>query len=87
MIKVLCSITSRLSFGTLGVITALYFFRFWHDFSIDGGYPLFATIMSEYAYKKTCDTFIAVVFTMQGLAILTGGMVTIIVSAAFKNRF
>ncbi|KAG6537737.1 hypothetical protein ZIOFF_002833 [Zingiber officinale] len=87
MIKVLFSITSRLSFGALGVITTLYFFRFWHDFSIDGGYPLSTTIMSEYTYKKTCDAFIAAVFTMQGLTILTGGMVTIIVSATFKNRF
>ncbi|KAG6521040.1 hypothetical protein ZIOFF_018106 [Zingiber officinale] len=76
---VLCSIASGLSFGALGVITSLYFIRFWHDFGIDRGYPFSTTITREYANKKTCGAFIAIVFTMQGLGI--------IVFATFKNRF
>ncbi|CAL9749300.1 unnamed protein product, partial [Musa acuminata subsp. burmannicoides] len=56
-------------------------------FGIGGDYLLSATIMSEYAYKKTRDAFIAVVFTTQGFGILTGGIVSIIISAAFKERF
>ncbi|CAL9175782.1 unnamed protein product, partial [Musa hybrid cultivar] len=54
---------------------------------IGGDYLLSATIMSEYANKKTRGAFIAVVFTTQGFGILTGGTVSIIISAAFKERF
>ncbi|XP_065049051.1 probable inorganic phosphate transporter 1-4 [Musa acuminata AAA Group] len=56
-------------------------------FGIGGDYLLSATIMSEYANKKTRGAFIAVVFTTQGFGILTGGIVSIIISAAFKERF
>ncbi|KAG6486624.1 probable inorganic phosphate transporter 1-8 [Zingiber officinale] len=89
MIMVLCSIASGLSFGrsASGVMATLCFFRFWLGFGIGGDYPLSATIMSEYANKKTRGAFIAAVFAMQGLGILAGGMVAIVVSAAFKNRF
>ncbi|KAG6518166.1 hypothetical protein ZIOFF_021569 [Zingiber officinale] len=79
MIMVLCSIVSGLSFGALGVITSLYFIRFWHDFGIDRGYPFSTTITWEYANKKTCGAFIAIVFAMQGLGI--------VVFATFKNWF
>nr|GMD70015.1 inorganic phosphate transporter 1-4-like [Ipomoea batatas] len=54
---------------------------------IGGDYPLSATIMSEYANKKTRGAFIAAVFAMQGFGILAGGMVAIIVSASFKSAF
>ncbi|CAN4091133.1 unnamed protein product [Withania somnifera] len=55
MIMVICSIASGLSFGKTpnGVIITLCFFRFWLGFGIGGDYPLSATIMSEYANKKT----------------------------------
>nr|CAD1835798.1 unnamed protein product [Ananas comosus var. bracteatus] len=43
--------------------------------------------MSEYANKKTRGAFIAAVFAMQGFGILAGGIVTLIISAAFKARF
>ncbi|KAF9609307.1 hypothetical protein IFM89_015552 [Coptis chinensis] len=56
-------------------------------FGIGGDYPLSATIMSEYANKKTRGAFIAAVFAMQGFGILAGGMVAIIVSSAFKAAF
>nr|CAA74607.1 phosphate transporter [Solanum lycopersicum] len=89
MIMVICSIASGLSFGHTpkGVMTTLCFFRFWLGFGIGGDYPLSATIMSEYANKKTRGAFIAAVFAMQGFGILAGGMVAIIVSAAFKGAF
>ncbi|URD87461.1 Sugar transporter [Musa troglodytarum] len=89
MLMVLCSVASGLSFGhsPKGVMATLCFFRFWLGFGIGGDYPLSATIMSEYANKKTRGAFIAAVFAMQGLGILAGGMVTIAVSTAFKNRF
>ncbi|KAK6914088.1 Major facilitator, sugar transporter-like [Dillenia turbinata] len=89
MLMVICSIASGLSFGkeTKGVIATLCFFRFWLGFGIGGDYPLSATIMSEYANKKTRGAFIAAVFAMQGFGILAGGMVAIIVSASFKASY
>ncbi|PKA58785.1 Inorganic phosphate transporter 1-6 [Apostasia shenzhenica] len=89
MLMVVCSIGSGLSFGhtAKGVMATLCFFRFWLGFGIGGDYPLSATIMSEYANKKTRGAFIAAVFAMQGFGILAGGMVAILVSSVFKNSF
>ncbi|MQM05347.1 hypothetical protein Taro_038152 [Colocasia esculenta] len=89
MLMVVCSIASGLSFGhtAKGTMATLCFFRFWLGFGIGGDYPLSATIMSEYANKKTRGAFIAAVFAMQGFGILAGGMVAIIVSTAFKNKY
>lgn len=89
MIMVICSVASGLSFGSepKAVMATLCFFRFWLGFGIGGDYPLSATIMSEYANKKTRGAFIAAVFAMQGFGILAGGMVAIIMSAAFKAAF
>uniref|UniRef100_A0A453ADC2 Major facilitator superfamily (MFS) profile domain-containing protein n=1 Tax=Aegilops tauschii subsp. strangulata TaxID=200361 RepID=A0A453ADC2_AEGTS len=54
-LMVICSIASGLSFhrSRKSVITTLCFFRFWLGFGIGGDYPLSATIMAEYANKKT----------------------------------
>nr|AAU84429.1 phosphate transporter 5 [Oryza sativa Japonica Group] len=89
MLMVICCLASGLSFGSSakGVMATLCFFRFWLGFGIGGDYPLSATIMSEYANKRTRGAFIAAVFAMQGFGNLTGGIVAIIVSAAFKLRF
>ncbi|KAK6937786.1 Major facilitator, sugar transporter-like [Dillenia turbinata] len=89
VLMVLSSIGSGLSFGHTpsSVLTTLCFFRFWLGFGIGGDYPLSATIMSEYANKKTRGAFIAAVFAMQGIGILAGGVFAIIVSAAFQARF
>ncbi|KAF8388223.1 hypothetical protein HHK36_026889 [Tetracentron sinense] len=90
ILMVVCSIASGLSFGRddpKAIIATLCFFRFWLGFGIGGDYPLSATIMSEYANKKTRGAFIAAVFAMQGFGILGGGIVAIIVSAAFDNKF
>ncbi|XP_042062780.1 low affinity inorganic phosphate transporter 1-like [Salvia splendens] len=89
MMMVICSIASGLSLGSQpkAVMATLCFFRFWLGFGIGGDYPLSATIMSEYANKKTRGAFIAAVFAMQGFGILAGGMVAIIMSAAFKAAY
>ncbi|QHO52554.1 putative inorganic phosphate transporter [Arachis hypogaea] len=87
MLMVICSLASGLSFGKdpKSVMVTLCLFRFWLGFGIGGDYPLSATIMSEYANKKTRGAFIAAVFAMQGFGILAGGMVAIIVSSIFKG--
>lgn len=84
-----CSLASGLSFGSSpkGVMATLCFFRFWLGFGIGGDYPLSATIMSEYANKKTRGAFIAAVFAMQGFGILTSGIVALVVSAAFDHAY
>ncbi|XP_040379045.1 probable inorganic phosphate transporter 1-5 [Oryza brachyantha] len=89
MLMVICCLASGLSFGSSakGVMATLCFFRFWLGFGIGGDYPLSATIMSEYANKRTRGAFIAAVFAMQGFGNLTGGIVALVVSAAFKARF
>ncbi|KAI3945197.1 hypothetical protein MKX01_034958 [Papaver californicum] len=89
LIMVTCSVASGLSLGhqPKAVMATLCFFRFWLGFGIGGDYPLSATIMSEYANKKTRGAFIAAVFAMQGTGILAGGIVAIIVSAIFDKQF
>ncbi|XLR10758.1 hypothetical protein HN51_047414, partial [Arachis hypogaea] len=89
MLMVVCSIASGLSFGSSpnGVMATLCFFRFWLGFGIGGDYPLSATIMSEYANKKTRGAFIAAVFAMQGFGILAGGIVALIVSTSFDHKY
>nr|XP_043638362.1 probable inorganic phosphate transporter 1-7 [Erigeron canadensis] len=89
MIMVICSIASGLSFSKdpKAVIITLCFFRFWLGFGIGGDYPLSATIMSEYANKKTRGAFIAAVFAMQGFGILVGGVFAIIVSSSFRAKY
>jgi PHS family inorganic phosphate transporter-like MFS transporter len=65
---VACSLASGFSFSKRtgkSVVTVLCFFRFWLGVSIGGDYPLSATIMSEYANKRTRGAFIAAVFAMQ----------------------
>ncbi|KAK8945849.1 putative inorganic phosphate transporter 1-4 [Platanthera guangdongensis] len=88
-LMILCSLGSGLSFGhnAKALITTLCFFRFWLGFGVGGDYPLSATIMSEYANKKTRGSFIAAVFAMQGFGNLAGGIVAIIISAGFKGKF
>ncbi|XVF21591.1 hypothetical protein REPUB_Repub12eG0102900 [Reevesia pubescens] len=89
MLMVICSVASGLSFSHTpkSVMATLCFFRFWLGFGIGGDYPLSATIMSEYANKKTRGAFIAAVFAMQGFGILAGGIFAIIISSAFKAMF
>ncbi|CAI0385748.1 unnamed protein product [Linum tenue] len=89
MLMVICSVASGLSFGhePKSVMATLCFFRFWLGFGIGGDYPLSATIMSEYANKKTRGAFIAAVFAMQGFGILSGGVFAIIISSAFNFWF
>ncbi|KAE9455458.1 hypothetical protein C3L33_12640, partial [Rhododendron williamsianum] len=95
LLMIICSLGSGLSFAgsatgpmaAKGVIATLCFFRFWLGFGIGGDYPLSATIISEYANKKTRGSFIAAVFAMQGFGILAGGIVGLIVSAAFEHAY
>ncbi|KAI7990858.1 Inorganic phosphate transporter 1-4 [Camellia lanceoleosa] len=89
MLMIMCSIASGLSFSKepKAVMTTLCFFRFWLGFGIGGDYPLSATIMSEYANKRTRGRFIAAVFAMQGFGIVAGGSFSLLISALFAAKF
>ncbi|KAL0456994.1 UNVERIFIED_CONTAM: Inorganic phosphate transporter 1-4 [Sesamum latifolium] len=89
LLMIVCSLASGLSFGSTpkGVLATLCFFRFWLGFGIGGDYPLSATIMSEYANKKTRGAFIAAVFAMQGFGILFSGIISLAVSAGFDHKY
>lgn len=89
ILMVICAFCSGLSFGysARAVIGTLCFFRFWLGFGIGGDYPLSATIMSEYANKKTRGAFIAAVFAMQGLGIIFAGLVSMVVSKIFLDLY
>ncbi|XP_010914599.1 low affinity inorganic phosphate transporter 4-like [Elaeis guineensis] len=89
ILMILCAICSGLSFGSTpkAVMGTLCFFRFWLGFGIGGDYPLSATIMSEYANKKTRGAFIAAVFAMQGVGIIFAGLVSMTLSAIFLSFF
>lgn len=66
------------------VLVTLGFFRFMLGIGIGGDYPLSATIMSEFANKKTRGSFIAAVFSMQGFGILVSSTVTMVVCSIFN---
>ncbi|CAK9146410.1 unnamed protein product [Ilex paraguariensis] len=89
ILMVLCAICSGLSFGfsAKAVIGTLCFFRFWLGFGIGGDYPLSATIMSEYANKKTRGRFVAAVFAMQGVGIIFAGLVSMVLSSIFLSNY
>ena len=89
LFMIVSSLCSAMSFGTepRAVIGTLCFFRFWLGFGVGGDYPLSATIMSEYANKNNRGGFVAAVFAMQGIGILTAAAVALIVTAIFNNAF
>ncbi|KAK7291356.1 hypothetical protein RIF29_06429 [Crotalaria pallida] len=89
MLMAACSIASGLSFSRdpKAVVVTLCFFRFWLGFGIGGDYPLSATIMSEYANKKTRGAFVAAVFAMQGFGILAGGAIAILLAVIFEHKY
>lgn len=67
------------------VLVSLGFFRFLLGIGIGGDYPLSATIMSEFANKRTRGSFIAAVFSMQGFGILASSIVTMTVCGIFHG--
>lgn len=53
-------------------------FRFIMGLGIGGDYPLSATLMSEYANRKDRGKLITMVFSMQGLGLIVGPLVAIV---------
>ncbi|RLN13445.1 hypothetical protein C2845_PM09G10470 [Panicum miliaceum] len=64
---------------------SLCLFQFLLGVAIGGDYPLSATIMSEFANRRTRGAFIAAVFSMQEFGILASSAATMAVAAAFDR--
>ncbi|KAL7586277.1 hypothetical protein Lser_V15G36654 [Lactuca serriola] len=86
ILMVVGSIGCGFSLSTLTplVFVSLGFFRFLLGVGIGGDYPLSATIMSEFANRRTRGAFIAGVFSMQGFGILFSSLVTMMVCSIFR---
>ena len=64
----------------------LLVFRFILGLGIGGDYPLSATLMSEYANRKDRGKLVTMVFSMQGLGLILGPLVAIILLALGVNH-
>ncbi|GKV33386.1 hypothetical protein SLEP1_g41903 [Rubroshorea leprosula] len=87
MIMVLSSLACGFSIcrTRLCVLLSLGFFRFLLGLGIGGDYPPSATIMSEFANKRTRGAFIAAVFSMQGFGILASSAMTMVICSIFQK--
>lgn len=64
----------------------LLFFRLIMGLGIGGDYPLSATLMSEYANRKDRGKLITMVFSMQGLGLILGPLVAVVLlSSGISN--
>ncbi|GAQ78613.1 phosphate transporter [Klebsormidium nitens] len=88
LIMVVFGAAQGLSFGNTAeaVVTTLCIMRFFLGFGIGGDYPLSAVIMSEYSNRRTRGAFVAAVFSMQGIGIITGAAITLAVAGSFKSN-
>lgn len=64
----------------------LLIFRFILGLGIGGDYPLSATLMSEYANRRDRGKLITMVFSMQGLGLIIGPLVAIVLLLSGLNH-
>src|SRR5579871_2004867 len=64
----------------------LLIFRFILGLGIGGDYPLSATLMSEYANRKDRGKLVTMVFSMQGVGLILGPLVAIILLVSGLNH-
>jgi MFS family permease len=64
----------------------LLLFRFLLGLGIGGDYPVSATLMSEYANRRDRGKLITLVFSMQGLGLILGPLVAVLLLLAGLNQ-
>src|SRR6266571_1996316 len=64
----------------------LLIFRFILGLGIGGDYPLSATLMSEYANRRDRGKLITMVFSMQGVGLIVGPLVAIVLLVSGLNH-
>src|SRR6266566_2254051 len=67
-------------------VLLLVIFRFILGLGIGGDYPVSATLMSEYANRRDRGKLITMVFSMQGLGLILGPLVAIVLLLAGINH-
>ncbi|MDQ2717814.1 MAG: MFS transporter [Chloroflexota bacterium] len=67
-------------------VICLLIFRFVLGLGIGGDYPLSATLMSEYANRRDRGKLVTMVFSMQGLGLILGPLVAILLLVAGVNH-
>src|SRR5438270_1578836 len=67
-------------------VIVLLIFRFILGLGIGGDYPVSATLMSEYANRRDRGKLITMVFSMQGLGLILGPLVAIVLLLAGINH-
>src|SRR2546421_4204577 len=67
-------------------VILLLIFRFILGLGIGGDYPVSATLMSEYANRRDRGKLITLVFSMQGLGLILGPLVAIVLLLAGINH-
>ena len=67
-------------------IVFLLIFRFILGLGIGGDYPLSATLMSEYSNRRDRGKLITMVFSMQGLGLILGPLVALVLIASGLNH-
>ncbi len=67
-------------------IVCLLIFRFILGLGIGGDYPVSATLMSEYSNRRDRGKLITMVFSMQGLGLILGPLVAIVLLMAGINH-
>ena len=67
-------------------IVCLLIFRFILGLGIGGDYPVSATLMSEYSNRRDRGKLITLVFSMQGLGLILGPLVAIVLLVAGINH-
>jgi len=84
-----CAFAQSMSFGTRSnaVIGTLCMWRFLLGIGIGGGYPLSATIMSEFSSVKSRGAYVGAIFAFQGFGILVSAGVVCCIAAIFKKAF
>src|SRR5216684_1834767 len=76
------ALASAFSPGVIWLIV----FRFILGLGIGGDYPLSATLMSEYANRRDRGKLITMVFSMQGLGLIVGPLVAIVLLLSGLNH-
>ncbi|KAK7211416.1 hypothetical protein V2G26_018594 [Clonostachys chloroleuca] len=71
---------------SMSVVGVIIFWRVMMGVGIGGDYPLSSIITSEFATTKWRGAMMAAVFAMQGIGQLTGALVMLFVTLAFKSQ-
>eukprot|EP00727_Mastigamoeba_balamuthi_P013118 m51a1_g8429 putative mfs phs inorganic phosphate transporter (619) ;mRNA; f:345400-347388 len=86
IVSTICTAMACDTAGGVRITVMLTLWRFALGVGIGGDYPLSAVLTSEYSSKTRRGMMIALVFSMQGIGILFGAIVSLVLLAIFKSQ-